>query len=228
MKKIICLVLSLIVAICLCACGSPESVATSAPSKNTTATTFAPIPKITYQAEFYHNDGNMWLSVEGSNFDISPNKTKNYMFDTSGNWTYKWETSSVVSVEIDGNNIESCGSTVLFYDNRLEKLDMEIPAEVILDDSGNGSIDASSNFLFSDYWRLNFWWITNNQANKKVASRLILIQSQEGDPICMFSGDAVSWKVSKNLPKTTEIEIDGMMIYIHRANFAIIDTAIFE
>ena len=228
MKKIICLVLSLIVAICLCACGSPESVATSAPSKNTTATTFTPTPKITYQAEFYRNDGNMWLSIEGSNFDISPNKTKNYMFDTSGNWTYEWETSSVVSIEIDGNNIESCGSTVLFYDNRLEKLDMEIPTEVILDNSGNGSIDASSSFLFSDYWRLNFWWISHNQANKKVASRLVLIQSQEGDPICMFSGDSVSWKVSKNLPKTTEIEIDDMMVYIHRANFAIIDTSIFE
>ena len=203
-------------------------MAMSTPSKNTTATTFTPTPKITYQAEFYHNDGNMWLSVEGSNFDISPNKTKNYMFDTSGNWTYEWETSSVVSIEIDGNNIESCGSTVLFYDNRLEKLDMEIPTEVILDNSGNGSIDASSSFLFSDYWRLNFWWISHNQANKKVASRLILIQSQEGDPICMFAGDSVSWKVSKNLPKTTEIEIDGKMIYIHRANFAIIDTSIFE
>ena len=228
MKKIICLVLSLIIAICLCACGSPESVATSAPSKNTTATTFTPTSKITYQAEFYHNDGNMWLSVEGSNFDISPNKTKNYMFDTSGNWTYEWETSSVVSIEIDGNNIESCGSTVLFYDNRLEKLDMEIPTEITLDDSGNSSIDTSSSFLFSDYWRLNFWWINHNQANKKVASRLVLIQSQEGDPICMFSGDSVSWKVSKNLPKTTEIEIDGMMVYIHRANFAIIDTSIFE
>ena len=228
MKKIICLVLSLIVAICLCACGSPESVATSAPSKNTTATTFTPTSKITYQAEFYHNDGNMWLSVEGSNFDISPNKTKNYMFDTSGNWTYEWETSSVVSIEVDGNNIESCGSTVLFYDNRLEKLDMEIPTEITLDDSGNSSIDTSSSFLFSDYWRLNFWWINHNQANKKVASRLVLIQSQEGDPICMFSGDSVSWKVSKNLPKTTEIEIDGMMVYIHRANFAIIDTSIFE
>lgn len=223
MKKIICLVLSLIVAICLCACGITESMATSAPSENATTAASVSKPKITYQAEFYRNNGNMWLSIEGSNFDISPNKTKDYMFDTSGNWTY-----DVVSTEIDGNNIESCGSTVLFYDNRLEKLDIKIPTEVILDDSGNGSIDVPNNFLFSDYWRLNFWWITNNQTNKKVASRLILIQSQEGDPICMFAGDSVSWKVSKNLPKTTEIEIDGKMVYIHRANFAIIDTLIFK
>lgn len=228
MKKIICLVLSLIMVVCLCACGVPEGTATSAPNENTIAMVSTLRPKITYTAEFYRNSGNMWLAVEGSNFDISPNKTKNYMFDTSGNWTYEWETSSVVSIEIDGHNIENCGSTVLFYDNRLEKLDMEIPTEVILNDNGNGSIDTPNSFMFSDYWRLNYWWITNNQANKKIASRMVLIQSQEGDPICMFSGDAVSWKVSKNLPKTTEIEIDGMMVYIHRANFAIIDTSIFE
>lgn len=228
MKKTICLVLSLIIAICLCACGTPEGMATPTLSENTTTMTPMLKSKITYTAEFYRNNGNMWLTVEGSNFDISPNKTKNYMFDTSGNWTYEWETSSVVSIEIDGHNIENCGSTVLFYDNRLEKLDMEIPTEVILNDDGNDSIDTPNSFMFSDYWRLNYWWITNNQANKKVASRVVLIQSQEGDPVCMFSGDAVSWKVSKNLPKTTEIEIDGMMVYIHRANFAIIDTSIFE
>lgn len=228
MKKIICLILSLIMVVCLCACGTPEDMTTSAPNENTIAMASTLRPKITYTAEFYRNNGNMWLTVEGSNFDISPNKTKNYMFDTSGNWTYEWETSSVVSIEIDGHNIENCGSTVLFYDNRLEKLDMEIPTEVILNDTGNGSIDTPNSFMFSDYWRLNFWWITSNQANKKIASRIVLIQSQEGDPICMFSGDAVSWKVSKNLPKTTEIEIDGMMVYIHRANFAIIDTSVFE
>ena len=224
MKKIICLALTLVILMfCLCGCEFVDEVMAT-PSGEPVAAS----PNITYMAEFYRNNGNMWLSIEGSNFDISPNKTKNYMFDTSGNWTYEWETSSVVSIEIDGNNIENCGSTVLFYDSRLEKLDIEIPTEVILDDSRNGSIDVPNNFMFGDYWRLNFWWISHNQANKKVASRLILIQSQEGDPICMFAGDSVSWKVSKNLPKTTEIEIDGKMIYIHRANFAIIDTSIFE
>ena len=224
MKKIICLALTLIILMfCLCGCEFVDEVMTTSAGEPVAAS-----PNITYMAEFYRNNGNMWLSIEGSNFDISPNKTKNYMFDTSGNWTYEWETSSVVSIEIDGNNIENCGSTVLFYDSRLEKLNMEIPTEVTLDDSRNGSIDVPNNFIFSDYWRLNFWWISHNQANKKVASRLILIQSQEGDPICMFAGDSVSWKVSKNLPKTTEIEIDGKMVYIHRANFAIIDTSIFK
>ena len=227
MKKIIYLVLPLIMIMCLCACSFLDEVAAS-PSGNTYTSSSIEKPKITYMAEFYRNEGNMWLSVEGSTFNISPNKTKEYMFDTSGNWTFKWETSSVVSVSIDGHNIESCGSTILFYDNRLEKLDMEIPTDIVLDSDKNGSINAPGNFSFSDYWRLNYWWITRNQANQKVASRIVLIQSQEGDPLCIFSGDSVSWKVSKDLPKTTEIEIDGKMVYIHRANFSIIDTSLFE
>lgn len=227
MKKVFCLILSLIVVIGLCACGFLDEAMVS-PRENTDIPFSAERPKITYMAEFYRNEGSMWLSVEGSTFNISPNKTKEYMFDTSGAWTFKWETSSVVSVLIDGHNIESCGSTILFYDNRLEKLDMEIPTDIALNSDKNGSINAPGNFSFSDYWRLNYWWITRNQANKKIASRIVLIQSQEGDPLCMFSGDSVSWKVSKDLPKTTEIEIDGKMVYIHRANFSIIDISLFE
>lgn len=33
----------------------------------------------------------------------------------------------------------------------------------------------------------------------------------------------VYWKVAKNLPKTTKLMIDGHALYIHRANFQIID-----
>lgn len=220
MKKIICFVLTLVILMfCLCGC---EFVDTSAGEP-----VVAP-PDTTYIAEFYHNNGNMWLSIEGSNFNISPNKTKNYMFDTSGNWTYEWETSSVVSIEIDGNNIENCGSTVLFYDSNLKKLDIEIPENIILNKNGDSRIKIPNDIFITDCWLLNSWWKTYIQANQKTASRIVLIQSQEGDPICMFVGDSVNWSIPKNLPKTTEIEIDGKMVYIHRANFAIIDTSIFE
>lgn len=52
----------------------------------------------------------------------------------------------------------------------------------------------------------------------------MVIQSQMGNPICMFMGDEVSWNIPRNLPKTTELLIDNKAVYIHRANFAIIDT----
>ena len=52
---------------------------------------------------------------------------------------------------------------------------------------------------------------------------VVVIQSQLGDPICAFSGNDVYWEVCEDLPKTTKLMIDGKALYIHRANFQIID-----
>ena len=133
-----------------------------------------------------------------------------------------------MSIDIDGNKIESCGSTVLFYDTRLEKIDIDIPQNVDLTTENSYSVTTPSDLRASDYWSLNWWFITKNQSNTTVRSRMVIIQSQNGDPICMFNGDNVSWEVSRNLPKTTEIMIDGMPVYVHRANFAIVDLSVFN
>lgn len=42
------------------------------------------------------------------------------------------------------------------------------------------------------------------------------------------SGDEVYWKIPKDLPKMTKLMIDGKALYIHRANFQIIDTALLD
>ena len=57
-------------------------------------------------------------------------------------------------------------------------------------------------------------------------SRVIVIQSQLGDPICAFSGESVYYEVCEDLPKTTKLMIDGKALYIHHANFQIIDKAL--
>ncbi len=54
-------------------------------------------------------------------------------------------------------------------------------------------------------------------------ARVVVIQSQLGDPICAYSGDSVYYEVCEDLPKTTKLMIDGKALYIHRANFQIID-----
>lgn len=54
------------------------------------------------------------------------------------------------------------------------------------------------------------------------------IQSQLGDPICAYSGDSVYYEVCSTLPKTTKLSIDGKALYIHRANFQIIDTSLLD
>ena len=59
-------------------------------------------------------------------------------------------------------------------------------------------------------------------------SRVVVIKSQLGQPIVAYSGDEVYWKIPKDLPKMTKLMIDGKALYIHRANFQIIDTALLD
>lgn len=228
MKKIIYLILVLVFCTSLCACGDLSTYG-GGTDYATNESEVEPV-KISYVAEFFDNHGAQWLSVEGTFFSIEPNKVKEYSYDSSGSWISSWTTSSVMSINIDGKHIESCGSTVLFYDTRLEKLDIQLPEDVTLS-KGNSAIITSpidGYNWYEDRWGLYWFWQTEKQANRTPADRIVVIQSQEGDPICMFTGDEVTWSVSRNLPKTTELIIDGKVVYIHRSNFSIIDTSIFE
>lgn len=221
MKKIMAVILVIVLLLSLCACADVTTI-TMGTSETSDAV------KISYVADFYDNYGSQWLSVEGNSFNISPNKVKEYAYDSDGSWISSWTTSSVMSIDIDGNKIESCGSTVLFYDTRLEKIDINIPQDVDLTTENGYSVTTPNDLRASDYWDLNWWFITKSQSNTTVRSRAVIIQSQNGNPICMFNGDNVSWEVSRNLPKTTEIIIDGMPVYVHRANFAIVDLSVFN
>ena len=171
--------------------------------------------KLSFIAEFYDNSGSEWFSIEGTSFDISPNKVKEYHYNSSGEWIYSYDTFSVVSIDIDGKSIETCGSTVIFYDTRLEKIDTELPDDVILSQGDIADITIPEDLRVRDIWTLNWWWINKDIQNDTAGERIVIIQSQLGDPICVFTGNEVTWDVPENLPKTTEICIDGKMVYIH-------------
>ena len=65
--------------------------------------------------------------------------------------------------------------------------------------------------------------IVNYYKNYFGKSRVVVIKSQLGQPIAAYSGDEVFWKIPDDLPKMTKLMIDGKALYIHRANFQIID-----
>ena len=113
MKKFICVLLVLSMALALCACGSPYPNGGTHVATQSTDHSSEPV-KISFMSEFYDNHGNQWLAVEGTSFDIEPNKVKEYSYDSDGSWISQWTTSSVMSITVDGKHIESCGSTVLF------------------------------------------------------------------------------------------------------------------
>ena len=80
-----------------------------------------------------------------------------------------------------------------------------------------------------DWYRIQRWWMgQKNLNNSSRGARLVIIQSQLGNPICVYSGDDVTWDIPKNLPKTTMVTIDGKVLYIRRANFSIVDMGLNE
>ncbi len=77
-KKILAFALAVGLTFGLCGCGDMETTIMTAESVDQEP------EKISFLADFYDNHGDMWLSVEGTTFSISPNKIKEYYFDTDG------------------------------------------------------------------------------------------------------------------------------------------------
>lgn len=226
LKVFVSVICILAMTICLSACEMDTTTTVQAEDENEGTS-------LTYTADFYDNSGGRWLSVEGKSFSISPNKVKTYSWDSDGSWISSYEMSSVMSIEIDGNKIESCGSTVIFADSRLEKCDIDFDEEISTDDAGNESqnstISQPTDIRIDDWFRIQHWWMGQKNLNNGThGARLVIIQSQLGNPICVYSGNDVSWDIPKNLPKTTMVTIDGKVLYIHKANFSIVDMGLID
>lgn len=164
-----------------------------------------------YTVGFYTNGGENFMNMSGEKINMSSNTVEEPVY-TDGDWGYSETMSSVVTVTIDGSEVESCGSTMIFAEDGLEpEVDFKSP-DLIKSTSGGSVKDYT--FIAG---------IVNKVKNSFGKNRVVVIQSQLGDPICAYSGDEVYWKVCKDLPKTTKLMIDGKALYIHRANFQIID-----
>ena len=169
----------------------------------------------TYTASFYANNGEKFMTVSGQKIKLSPNIVHEYTYTDDG-WEDTETLSSVVSITIDGNEIESCGSTIIFAESGLTE-DVNFTSVDVINSSAK---DLGDNTMIAG--------IVNKYKNMFGKSRVVVIQSQLGDPICAYSGDNVYWEVSQNLPKTTKLMVDGKALYIHRANFQIIDKELLD
>lgn len=163
----------------------------------------------TYECQFYSNDGNKFMTLTGQKIDIGANTVKERTYN-DGSWGYTETLSSVVTITVDGHQMSNCGSTVLFIENGLEPdVDFQIQ-DIDSEASGIGDNTIIANAV-------------NKYKNMFGKPVVVVIQSQLGDPICAFSGNDIYWEVCQDLPKTTKLMIDGHALYIHRANFQLID-----
>lgn len=169
-----------------------------------------------YTIYTYDNYGQKVMTTTGDKINIAGNKTKSKGYDSEGNETTSYDVSSVITILIDGKEIESCGDTCIFEQKGL-KPEVDFTQENIISHS-TGKISENTYIA----------GIVNYYKNYFGKSRVVVIKSQLGQPIAAYSGDEVFWKIPDDLPKMTKLMIDGKALYIHRANFQIIDKELLQ
>ncbi len=173
---------------------------------------------VSYRAEFYDNSGNLNLITTGERISIESNKVKERGYDSDGHSITTYSLSSVVTITIDGKQMVTCGDTVIFAETGMKK-----EVDFSLEDIGEINSGSDSATDYTGIARL-----VNNYKNAFGKPMVVVIQSQLGVPICAYSGEDVYWEVCEDLPKTTKLMVDGKALYIHRANFKIIDKGLID
>lgn len=170
----------------------------------------------TYTIDIFDNFGNKTLSTHGQKISVEPNVIKEQVFNENGGWGYQQSLSSVLTINIDGKQMITCGDTAIFYEKGLEP-DYDFSVENIYSES-NGTL--TENTLVSG--------LVNSVKNDFGKSVVVVVKSQTGAPIYAFSGNSVRWEVPDDLPKFTRLIVDGKALYIHRSNFQIIDKSLLD
>ena len=169
-----------------------------------------------YYIDVFDNTGIRTLRSHGKRIDIDNNIVEEKTYSSVSDEWYSTKTlSSVITITIDGKQLISCGDTCIFYDKRL------VPEyEFYLDNIDSSSSGIMDSTLISG--------VVNSIKNEFGKPMVVIIKSPMGAPIYAFSGNRVYWEVQEDLPRFTKLMIDGMALYIHRANFQIIDKALLD
>ena len=169
-----------------------------------------------YNIDIFDNNGVRTLRSHGKKIDIDNNVVEERTYSsTSDEWYTTKTLSSVITITIDGKQLISCGDTCVFYDRKL------VPEyEFYLDNVESASSGVMDSVLISG--------LVNKVKNQFGKPMVVVVKSQMGAPIYAFSGNKVYWEVQEDLPRFTKLMIDSKALYIHRANFQIIDKALLD
>lgn len=156
----------------------------------------------------YDDYGNMTLTIHGKNVDVEVKQEEGSADEAA-------YTSDVLDITIDGNQMLQIGNTMIFAEAGLDQVtDFERQDEI---NAGDGMI----NFIPFDR-------VLNDFKNDIGKAKTILISSQQGIPIAVYQGDSVYVEIPNDLPKMTRLNIDGKSLYIHRANYVILDSEMID
>ena len=166
-----------------------------------------------FDISIYDNFGTNILNISGDKVQVDNNIVEVKSVDSNGDWSTTYEMSSVTSNTIDGSNMNQVGNTVIYAERGLNKItDFELPTDI---ETSGGTFNLLDRNI-------------NDIKNIIGTPKVVVISSQLGVPIAVYGGDKVYYEIPDDLPKMTKLSIDGKALYIHRANYIIIDTDMIE
>ena len=162
-----------------------------------------------FDISIYDNFGNNILNIDGDKVQVDSNTVEVLSVNADGSYSTTFEMSSVLTNTIDGDNMETVGNTVIYAEEGLKKL-KDFEMDTNLNTSG-GSVNIIDRNI-------------NKIKNVLGTSKVVIISSQLGVPLAVYGGSRVYYEIPDDLPKMTKLNVDGKALYIHRANYIIIDT----
>ena len=172
---------------------------------------------VKFNIGFFDNQGKSILDVSGDKVSVTTNFVQSTTLNSDGTKSTNYENSSVITITVDGHNIEQTGNTVIFAEDGLTPLlDFNLPEKIQKSgQGGDGYIAIIDQYI-------------NRYKNYFGTPKIVVIMSQLGNPIVAYDGNDVYWEIPDNLPKTTKLIIDDKALYIHRANYILIDTELVD
>lgn len=153
--------------------------------------------------------GNIIDNVTGNSIAVQTDNR----FDIRGSDGTVTKESSVLNIQIGGKQMYHVGSSLIMQEDGITNVlnDTNARAEIIDEDSAIPLLTRIKNQYQNDF--------TGRNAT-------VLIRSQQGVPIGVFTGNDVSTFSAKNIPNSTALLIDGKRLFLYRVEFSIYDTSL--
>lgn len=149
--------------------------------------------------------------VEGDSFRI----TRDAKFDSTDAEGNSNGDSSVLKISLGDSHISHVGSSLILAEDSI----------VDVSDQMRSNQVSLQNFEEGTPWLNDMMRTYSDMWDGK--GRTIIVRSQSGQPIAVFAGDSVETYATE-VPKSTALNVDGMYLFIYRADFTIYDNELLE
>ncbi len=162
-----------------------------------------------YKILSYDDYGNNTLTIQGNRVNIG-------IFENEANSGSDGFKSEVLEITVDGHQLLHVGSTAVFAERGINTI-----ADFDYDYLKNITAKGLSTVVPFDR-------SVNNLKNFLGDEKVVIIKSQLGVVVGVYQGKNVTVEIPTDLPKMTRLIVDGKSLYIYRADYEIMDTALLK